>query len=60
MMTCNGKIYPMLNNCQFDLILFGNLGKGRVNVKAEYHKQDNQWNINHMDLVTRDGKKTIY
>lgn len=41
MMNCNGKIYPLLNGCNFDIVLFGSEGKGKVNVKAEYSKNEN-------------------
>lgn len=41
MMTCNGKTYPLFTKCQFDLVLFGNQAKGKVNVRAEYNKDDN-------------------
>lgn len=60
MMTCNGKTYPLFTSCNFDLVLFGNQAKGKVNVKAEYSKEDNQWNINKMQLITKDGKQVIY
>ena len=51
-MNCNGKTYPLLNNCQFNVVVFGNEAKGRVDVKAEYSKDVNGWKINSMDLVT--------
>ena len=41
MMTCNGKIYPLLNNCHFDLVLFGSKQKGIANVHAEYKSDKN-------------------
>lgn len=35
MMNCNGKFYPLYNSCEFNLVLFGDQAKGRVNVKAQ-------------------------
>jgi hypothetical protein len=60
MMTCNGKTYPLFTTCNFDLVLFGSSAKGKVNVKAEFNKDDNQWSINQMHLITKEGKKPIY
>jgi len=37
-MTCNGKFYPLLNGCSFDLVLFGQEAKGKITVKAEKDK----------------------
>ena len=45
MMNCNGKIYPLLSNCNFDLVLFGSKAKGKVSVQAEYVNKNSQWNI---------------
>ena len=53
-MNCNGKTWPLFNNCAFNVIVFGNEAKGRVDVKAEYSKEINGWKINHMDLITAE------
>ena len=56
-MNCNGKTYPLLNSCNFNVIVFGNQAKGRIDVKAEYERGINAWKINHMNLVTLDKKE---
>jgi len=60
MMNCNGKIWPLFNTCSFNVIVFGNYGKGRVNIKAEYSKDVNAWKINSMDLIqAQKGSKEL-
>lgn len=56
-MNCNGKTYPLLSNCSFDLVLFGNQHKGKVNVKAEY--EASTWKIKTMTLQTTEGAARI-
>ena len=51
-MNCNGKTYPLLNNCKFDIVIFGNEAKGKINVSAEYSKDANQWQVSGMEMVT--------
>jgi len=51
MMNCNGKTWPLFNTCSFNVIVFGNNDKGRINVKAEYNKENNAWKINSMSLI---------
>ena len=58
-MNCNGKIYPFKNDCYFYLIYFGNLQKGRFNIKAEYLKEQNKWEVKSIDLVTLDNQVKI-
>ena len=44
-MTCNGKTYPMVNSCNFDLYVFGNKDKAKFNVKANYDRESSQYII---------------
>jgi hypothetical protein len=57
MMNCNGKIYPLLKNCNFEIMMFGNAGKGRVSIQAEKNFKKNkkdyskkEWTIKNMVL----------
>jgi hypothetical protein len=56
MMNCNGKAYPLLSNCKFDLIVFGSKAKGKVHVEAEYSKDINQYEIKLVKLQTENEK----
>ena len=49
-MNCNGKRYPMMSKCQFDLTVFGEKDKGRIDVVAEYRKGTREWSIQQMKL----------
>jgi hypothetical protein len=60
MMTCNGKLLPFKNNCRFDLVLFGTKSKGKVDVCAQYQRDEKKWQIKTMNLVTTEGKHAIY
>jgi len=51
MMNCNGKTYPLLSNCKFDLVIFGNKSKGKVVINAECGR-DKNWNIKSMAIQT--------
>lgn len=58
-MNCNGKIWPLKNNVDFDLIVFGSNSKGKIRFNTEYNKADQQWKINHVELFTKDQKINI-
>lgn len=60
MMTCNGKNHPLLNTCNFDLIVFGSHGKGKFNVKSAYDKESGSYNIKYIDMITKSDSKVIY
>lgn len=57
-LNCNGKYYPLLKSCNFDMVVFGNKEKGKLKVGATLHK--NIWHISSMELVThRDHLKVL-
>lgn len=56
-MNCNGKKYPMLNNCNFNLTVFGQQSKARFDVKAEYEKETSEWRIKEMMMKSVDDNK---
>ncbi len=56
MMNCNGKTWPLLSTCNFDMVMFGSKAKGKIRVNAEYSKQINQWKIMKMDLITKENR----
>ena len=58
MMNCNGKTYPLLSNCKFDMIIFGNKSKGKIIVNAVYGKDKSAWDIKSMAIQTL-GRESI-
>ena len=45
-MNCEGKTYPLLKNCKFSLIAFGNQNKGKFQVEAQMSPTDKKkWDI---------------
>lgn len=53
-MNCNGKIWPLKTNVDFDLIIFGSEQKGKVQVSSHFDKQDQTWVIKEISVVTKD------
>ena len=39
-MNCNGKMYPLKNDINFDLLIYGTEQKGKVRVKSEFNKAE--------------------
>jgi hypothetical protein len=58
-MNCNGKIWPLKNNVDFDLIVFGSSEKGKVRVSSQYKKDDQKWIINEIEVITKNQRVNI-
>lgn len=58
-MNCNGKISPLKSDVNFELIVFGSQQKGKFAVHTEYLKNSQQWNINGIELITRNERIQI-
>eukprot|EP00347_Sterkiella_histriomuscorum_P020837 403336275 len=58
-MNCNGKIWPLKNDVNFDLIIFGSNQKGKVRVATHFDKQLQQWKINEIEVITKNQNVQI-
>lgn len=58
-MNCNGKIWPLKKNVDFDLIIFGSNQKGKIRVSTEYDKTIQQWKIHEIEVITRNQSINI-
>ena len=38
-----GKTYPIFNNVNFNMVIFGKENKAKVDVQAEYSQDRKQW-----------------
>lgn len=56
-MNCNGKRYPMLSNCNFNLTVFGEHDKARIDVQAEYLKDVKEWRIKEMMMKSTSSEQ---
>ena len=50
----------MLNDCAFDIVLFGSEGKGKVKVEAAFDKELSQFRIQKMLLQTQKENLKIF
>lgn len=55
-MNCNGKVWPLKNDVNFDLVVFGSQQKGKFHVRTEYDKKSHQWTIHGIELMTRNER----
>ena len=40
-MDCNGKMWPLSNEVNFDIIVFGSQQRGKVRVSSNFDKMNN-------------------
>ena len=52
-MHCNGRLWPYQNHCNFDLAVYGSEQNGRVLVNSEYDKENKNFAIKKIDLLTK-------
>ena len=58
-MNCNGKVYPIMSECKFDLAVYGTDSKARFIVKAKYNNERKQMGLNGITQLTKDARTQI-
>lgn len=58
-MNCNGKEYPMNSKVQFDIVAFGDNGRGKFQIETVKNSDKSNIRIERIDLFTEDLKVKI-
>ena len=58
MMNCNGKTYPIFSTVNFDMTVFGDKDKARIDIAARYENKD--WKITEIAMKSKAGIKVIF
>ena len=58
MMNCNGKTYPMKSTANFDMTVFGDKSKARIDVAAKL--ENKEWKVTEIAMKSRNGSQVIF
>lgn len=58
MMNCNGKTWPVMSTANFDMTVFGDKAKARIDVAARYENKD--WKITGIAMKSEAGSQVIF
>jgi hypothetical protein len=57
-MSCHGRIYPLLTNVVFDLVIHGEKGQAKFRVNSNYQNEKSLWLVEDIFMLPRDDMKT--